>query len=274
MLAPRAAHALVALAVATASPVALAQGAKPIQDNSFLVEEAYNQEPGVIQHVSLFLRDRDTGNWLYSFTEEWPAHGQAHQASVTLQGQRTGVGAERATGFGDVLLNYRYQAVGSGDAPVAVAPRASLVIPSGDWRRGLGVGGAGLQVNLPVSATLGERFVGHFNLGGTWVPWSRSVDGDGPLLGINLGQGLVWLVHPKVNLMLEAAYAASELDTPAGTSRSESLLVGPGVRGALDVGGLQIVGGVALPIGFGPSSGSLAVLGYLSFEHAITRNPW
>jgi hypothetical protein len=26
----------------------------PIQDNSFLAEEAYNQEPGVVQHIQTF----------------------------------------------------------------------------------------------------------------------------------------------------------------------------------------------------------------------------
>lgn len=274
-MSPTRVRTLAALAAIAASSAALAGEAKPIQDNSFLVEEAYNQEPGVIQHVSLFTRDRDTGNWVYTFTEEWPAHGQAHQVSVTVQGLRTDVGGEEATGFGDVLLNYRWQAIGSGEAPVAVAPRASVVVPTGDWRRGFGVGGAGAQVNLPISAMLGERFVGHFNLGGTWVPSARSIDGDGPSLGVNLGQGVIWLAHPNVNLMLEAAYTATEIDTDAGTARSESFFVSPGLRGALNLPfGLQVVGGVAVPLGFGPSAGSRGVLGYLSFEHAITKDPW
>ena len=28
----------------------------PIADNSFLIEEAYNQDPGVVQHISTFSR--------------------------------------------------------------------------------------------------------------------------------------------------------------------------------------------------------------------------
>lgn len=275
MLVQHAARSLAAIAAATVCTAAAANGPKPIQDNSFLLEEAYNQEPGVIQHISLFTRDRDTGNWVYTFTEEWPAYGQAHQASATVQGMRAGSAGETATGFGDVLLNYRWQAVGSGDAPVAVAPRASVVIPSGDWRRGFGLGGAGLQVNLPISAMLGERFVGHFNLGGTWVPSARTLAGDGPSFGVNLGQGVIWLAHPNVNLMLEAAYSTTEIDVPSGTSRSESFFVSPGVRGALNLPfGLQVVGGLAVPVGLGPSAGSLGVLGYLSFEHAVTNDPW
>jgi hypothetical protein len=34
-----------------------------IQDNSFLIEEAYNQEDGVVQHISVFQRDSDGDAW-------------------------------------------------------------------------------------------------------------------------------------------------------------------------------------------------------------------
>ncbi|HEX9240915.1 MAG TPA: hypothetical protein VF875_00600 [Anaeromyxobacter sp.] len=273
MLTKRAARTLAALAAATVATVAVAEDAKPIQDNSFLVEEAYNQEPGVIQHISLFTRDRDTGNWVFAFTEEWPAFGQTHQASVTVQGLRTSAGTENVTGFGDVMLNYRWQAVGSGDTAVAFAPRLSVLIPSGDSKRNLGLGGAGLQMNLPISTVLSEHFVAHSNLGGTWIPAARTADASGPSFGMNVGQSLIFLAHHNVNLMLEAAYSTMELDAPGGAQRVETFFVSPGVRGALDFSfGLQIVGGVAVPIGVGPSAGSLGILGYLSFEHPITKN--
>jgi hypothetical protein len=35
-----------------------------IQDNSFLVEEAYNQEPGVVQHIQQFTWVPSSGSWL------------------------------------------------------------------------------------------------------------------------------------------------------------------------------------------------------------------
>ncbi len=148
-------------------------------------------------------------------------------------------------------------------------------MPSGDSGRGFGAGGAGVQINLPVSAALGERFVGHFNLGGTWIPSARTAAGRGPSTGLNVGQGLIWLAHQNVNLMLETAYAITEVDTAAGVERSDSLVVSPGVRGALNLPfGLQVVGGLAFPFGFGPSSGTRAAIAYLSFEHAVTKNPW
>src|SRR5690242_12436133 len=101
---------LAALVTLAAASPAAGEDLRPIQDNSFLLEEAYNQEDGVIQHISTFARDRRSGDWTYTFTEEWPAPGQRHQVSVTVQAVHAGDGPDRATGFGDVLLNYRWQA--------------------------------------------------------------------------------------------------------------------------------------------------------------------
>ncbi len=61
----------------------------PIADNSFLIEEAYNQEAGVVQHINTFMRQRND-NWLYTFTEEIPVPSQKHQLSFTLPAQKVG----------------------------------------------------------------------------------------------------------------------------------------------------------------------------------------
>ena len=59
--------------------------AKPpsIQDNSFLVEEAYNQEAGVVQHISGLNIDRTGKSYEYDFTQEWPVGSIRHQLSYT-----------------------------------------------------------------------------------------------------------------------------------------------------------------------------------------------
>ena len=44
----------------------------PIQDNSFLLEEAYNQEDGVVQHAAYFRIQPQTGDCIYAQTEKWP----------------------------------------------------------------------------------------------------------------------------------------------------------------------------------------------------------
>src|SRR5512133_1350645 len=101
----------------------------PIQDNSFLVEEAYNQETGVVQHISTFTRYQETKDWIYTFTQEWPVFSQKNQFSFTLPWQRLGTSLDGKQAFGDVALNWRYQLVGDGTTPVAFSPRISVLLP-------------------------------------------------------------------------------------------------------------------------------------------------
>jgi hypothetical protein len=254
-------------ALAAAAPLAAVGDGGPIQDNSFLIEEAYNQEAGVVQHISTLAPSLRTRAWSASFTEEWPVLGQTHQASVTVNW--SGLDAPGQQGLGDVALNYRWQAIGSGEARVALAPRLTLLLPTGDAARGLGAGGAGVQVNVPLSFAVSERFVWHVNAGATYVPSSR-VDAatTGALTSLAAGQSLVWLAHSRLNLLVEALYTTTRLATPGGAQRSETLTVNPGIRTAIDLpGGLQVVPGIGVPIGVGPSRGDLGLFLYLSFEH-------
>ena len=109
---PRAAALQLVLAALQWEP---ARAQEPIADNSFLIEEAYNQEAGVVQHIGTFARPDGGGAWDASFTQEWPLLGMRHQISYTVPvAYEEGPGA----GLGDVGLNYRYQLVGvSGAAP-------------------------------------------------------------------------------------------------------------------------------------------------------------
>jgi hypothetical protein len=245
-----------------------AETRRPIQDNSFLVEEAYNQEHGVVQHVSAFFRERG-GAFAYTFTQEWPVPGQRHQVSVTLPIVRV-VDPEPSTGLGDAALNYRYQWIGSGEARIAVAPRVSLLLPTGTDAKGRGTGGVGVQLNLPVSVALGERLVAHSNAGLTMTASARSPRGDKAwTTGVNLGQSLIWLTAPNLNLMLEVAWTRDQdVVGPDRTEARRSFYLSPAVRGAIDFpSGLQIVPGLAVPIGVGPSRGDRGIFLYLSFEH-------
>src|SRR3954466_6736869 len=89
--------------------------AKGIQDNSFFIEEAYNQEPGVVQHIMniVYAVDRRAGpderEWAFIFTQEWPAFSQTHQLSYTIPYLFIDDGDSR-DGLGDIILNYRFQA--------------------------------------------------------------------------------------------------------------------------------------------------------------------
>ena len=114
-------------------------------DNSFLIEEAYNQEARVVQHINTFSRTED-GAWLYTFTQEWPVTGIRHQASYTVP-----VLHGDGTGLGDIQLNYRLQAAGDADAVFALAPRLTAILPTGSSDRLRGTGGVGAQLALPAS---------------------------------------------------------------------------------------------------------------------------
>jgi hypothetical protein len=246
----------------------------PIQDNSFLIEEAYNQEAGVVQHISVFNRAWGKGEWCYTFTQEWPLAGQRHQLSYALLLQRSAAAGTRSTGLGDVALNYRYQLVGDGDHALAVAPRFTVLLPTGDEAKGRGAGGLGLQLNLPASWLMARRLTAHWNAGATVTPSARDAAGNrAGTSGFNLGQSVIWLVAPTLNLMLEAAWTRDEaVAGPGRTRRTESFFVSPGIRWALNFpSGLQVVPGVAVPVGVGPSRGERSVVLYLSFEHPLRR---
>ncbi|HYH82564.1 MAG TPA: hypothetical protein VEX86_22425 [Longimicrobium sp.] len=265
-------HVLAAALLLLAAGPALAQDDRPapIEDNSFLIEEAYNQESGVVQHISAFALGDDGRSWAYGFTQEWPIFGRRHQASFTLPLQNEGESFGRGVGIGDVALHYRYMAAGVDGGPLAVAPRLSVLLPTGDAERGLGAGGAAVQVNLPVSLTLSRALVAHTNAGATFTPAARDVDGnEARTTGFNLGQSLVWLVHPKANLMLEAAWTRDQdVAGPGERTDSRTFFLSPGVRFAIDFpSGLQVVPGIAVPIGIGPSSGERGLFLYLSLEH-------
>jgi hypothetical protein len=62
----------------------------PTEDNSFLMQEACNQEDGVVQHISYFQKPTSTGDWAYTQTDEWPLRSHKHQLSLTLSGTHSG----------------------------------------------------------------------------------------------------------------------------------------------------------------------------------------
>lgn len=248
-----------------------------IQDNSFLVEEAYNQNFGVVQHISSFTRFFDSKDWNYTFTQEWPVPGdERHQLSYTLSALHSGGLPGSGVGLGDVFLNYRYQLVGSGDTRVAFSPRVSLIFPTGDSTQGRGMGSFGLQTSLPLSVVLSKKLVSHWNAGATFFPRAQDASGDrSASAGYNLGQSFIWLAHTRFNVMLETVFAQSQTVVASNrTAWTRSLFVSPGIRWSHNFkNGLQIVPGIGMPIGAGPSAGERAILLYLSFEHPFRKLP-
>jgi hypothetical protein len=247
----------------------------PIQDNSFLLEEAYNQERGVVQHISTFSRMWNSRDWSYTFTQEWPApRNWRHQFSYTLIGMHAGGFSGTGAGLGDAVFNYRYQVAGDGEARFGFAPRASVMLPTGAVEKGRGAGGFGIQTNLPFSIVVSRRLVTHWNAGATFVRGAQDCEHHrADSIGYSFGQSVIYLLHPQMNLMLETW--ASNFQAVTGERRttwSKVRYLSPGVRWALNFkSGLQIVPGVGIPVGIAGSSGEQGVFLYLSFEHPFRK---
>ncbi|MCI0704994.1 MAG: hypothetical protein L0241_28375 [Planctomycetia bacterium] len=246
---------------------------KHIRDNAFLVEEAFNQEPGVVQHIFnwVILWDRTPGgqtrDFTWNYTMELPLGSQKHQFSFTTQvlslfekpddGPVTQPG-----GVGDTFLNYRYQLLADDDF-LWCAPRFSLILPTGDERFGLGTGQLGYQFNLPISR-YGDRFDFHFNAGFTYIPNVSAfftpdivpggeLPGNGqPLLGLgngsafagrsprrdlhgyNLGASAFWKPKTNLHFFVEAlALWNEEIDGRGFLDHTTQVFVNPGVRYAV-----------------------------------------
>ena len=237
---------LLLLLLLGAPPIAAQDG--HIADNSFLIEEAYNQEAGVVQHISTFSRAESGGTWDLGFTQEWPLGGIRHQLSYTVplvHARSTG------SGIGDILLNYRYQALGNGGSELHVAPRLSLVVPTGSEEKGRGTGALGLQTNVPVSVVVSQAVATHYNAG-------LSLEGESGAVDAHLGASGILRVRRWINFMLETTWSSADEDV---------LLLNPGVRWAFDFeSGLQIVPGLAYTLALGGGEPD-ALFIYLSFEH-------
>jgi DtxR family Mn-dependent transcriptional regulator len=237
-----------------------------ITDNSFIVEEAFNQEAGIFQNIAnvLFV-DK---NWAAAFTQEWPIKSQTHQLSFTLSGLDNGLGS----GIGDTLINYRYQAMLEGPGRPAFSPRVSVILPTGEVPRLLGGGSTGLQVNLPFSKQTGDWYW-HWNGGMTWLPKADSVSAAGQADPRHLalfspfvaGSG-VYRVRQMFNLMLESLWVFQEVAGNGISTRETVFTLSPGARGGWNLGDQQVVVGAAVPITWAAGESEAGFLIYFSYE--------
>jgi hypothetical protein len=250
-----------------------------IEDNSFLIEEAYNQEPGVVQHVfsAHYINDSRRRGWEFSFTQEWPVFSQNHQFSYTIPSYHLVENGDRQNGLGDVLLSYRYQLLEEEETKPALAPRFSLILPSGSRKRGTGHGVVGYELGLPLSKKVTGQFALHANFGLTYLPDARAPLGSGglssehSLISYNLGASAVYAVLPRVHLMLEWLGDFEEsIDDNGKQQRSFMPVLSPGLRAAIvDRPMLQIIAGAAAPIGLTRKAENYGAFLYLSIEHDL-----
>jgi len=250
-----------------------------ISDNSFLIEEAYNQEPGVIQHIfnTVYNNDSRRRGWAFSFTQEWPVFSQDHQFSFTIPSYHIVEGSDRVYGVGDILLNYRYQALEEGEVRPAFSPRFSLVLPTGSRDRGTGNNVVGYQWNLPFSKKVASGFAMHANFGLTYLPHVRAPMAAGQLsprrslVSYNVGASGIYALLPRLHLMLEWVGIFEEsIDDAGRAERAFKPTISPGLRAAVvNEEKLQVVVGAAMPVGLNGKADNQGAFLYLSIEHDL-----
>jgi DtxR family Mn-dependent transcriptional regulator len=256
---------IVLLLLSLASPARAQQPQQPfepapepfkITDNSFLVEEAFNQEAGVFQNI--FNATRSEHVWSSTFTQEWPIASQTHQFSYVLAWARS----DRFS-FGDVMLNYRYQAMMEGPGKPAFAPRIGVILPTANDND---VGDSlGLQFNLPFSKRTGGVYW-HWNAGITLRPSADFGNGSESIESPFFAGSAILRVKPRFHAMLESVLGYEDLPSTIGTGRERRFTLSPGARGGWDLGEKQLVLGFAAPVRWLAGHHETAAFFYVSYE--------
>jgi hypothetical protein len=250
-------------------PLQAQQFSPAIEDNSYFVEEAYNQEDTVVQHISTGYYQKSTENFVYTFTQEWPVGGQRNQLSYTIPYQTLAGGIR---GVGDVMLNYRYQLTAE-EAWCWIAPRFSLILPTGKSSEGLGNGVVGMQINIPLSKRWSNLFITHLNAGMTLLPGVTGTNAAGDEVKRGLptyfaGISGILLLSENFNVMGEVLESSiGDFDENGDVTFSSQTIFSPGLRWAINLGDLQIVPGAAFPVVVQGGISEVTYFGYLSFEH-------
>ena len=239
-----------------------------IKDNSFLLEEAYNQETGVIQHINAWQFDRHFNHATCSFTEEWPVCSELHQCSVTLPyyfNSPTGIT------LSDLLVNYRYQLTLNNN--LFIAPRFSVILPTGKSTQFINGGMSGSQLNIPVSWEVNRKLAIHINVGNTlqWLTGKQNETSIEKSESLAYGISAIYFLTNNLNFLFETIHTSTFNETSAGNNEIEKLtILNPGMRFAINFSsGMQIVPGISMP--YDVHSGSGTCFLYLSVEHPLKK---
>jgi hypothetical protein len=212
-----------------------------IEGHTGFAEPGLNRD-GSLAQVTCFVYGDSSA---LEITQEWASPSRKHQLSYVLP-----VFNAESSGPGDVTLNYRYQLFGDGTGTFSSAPRLAMILPTRG--RQFGDASSGLEISVPVTASLSDEIQVHVNAGASWI---RERDG----IELKVAQSVVWAPAPVVEISLETEW------TRCGGE--DSIATRPGVQFPLaGPGGMQFTPGIAFPL-----DGSGGVLFYVGLQRTSTR---
>jgi hypothetical protein len=238
-----------------------------IEDNSFLLEEAFNQEAGVYQFIQKYQTFDRAKGYEYSFENEIPVPDERHQFSYEFSRSRATAGEDSE--ISDTTLNYRWQPLNKDG--LLVAQRFGLIVPTGKPSKGSGNGVYGFEFMQAATIPLNERFMNHWNLGFSVLPNAKSAGHDekGTISGFSAGSSIIYLWKDNFNFLLEGLLeSGQEIDATGEKLSSTSFTLNPGMRFAIDLDwkDTQIVPGISFPTEMMNGPTEHGVLVYLSIE--------
>lgn len=241
--------------------------AEPLEDNSFLVEEAYNQEPGIIQFIQVLQKSTKTKNWNYVFINEIPVVNQEYQFSYELPYIYDE--AVDKSQLSDIKINLRKEFLRA--EQIVTTGRVSLILPTGKNEENSGKGALGYEISLISSVKISNVWSQHWNIGYGITPKAKNSNN----ISENISKYFyavnnVYFLTDTINFMLEAVASHSEeIVGVSSKTWNQEIILSPSIRLAFDVSDWQFVPGLAYPMGVGASEGQSQVLGYLSIEDQL-----
>lgn len=238
-----------------------------IEDNSFLLEEAFNQDWGAYQFIQKYQTFEASKTYQYSFENEIPITDKKHQFSYEIPYQRAQDIEHGA--IGDITLNYRWQPLNRDG--FMLADRFGLIFPTGRVEKGSGAGVYGFEFMQAATMTVSDDFMAHWNFGFSILPHAKtdSTSKRRTLTSITTGASFVYLMKDDFNIMLEGLLESGQGLAEDGTKVNEtSFTINPGLRYALDLvwKDMQIVPGISFPVELLNAPTEHGVFVYLSFE--------
>jgi hypothetical protein len=230
-----------------------------IEDNSFLLEEAFNQTPGVIQCTAINHIKRGVAE--LNFECEMPMKGELHQLSVSVPAKVF----QSTVGLEDIMISYRPLVFGR-HRWVMATPRLSVILPSGKASRGFGNGLWGIECNVALTKQLSRRLISHVNLrSSSFLKNLMHESQQNRFHYQSAGTSLIFAAAKGFDLMAEVTTS----NEGPGFSRASSwnFIGNPGFRFCLKINEFLVVPGISTPLALLSGRPTLSqVLFYISIE--------